>query len=249
MPARVVRGEINASESLSRVSLFADLLFRALIVHVDDYGRTDARPEVLSSHCFPLRKNVGAEKIRGALVELASGDDPPIMLYEVNGRSYLELTGWEKHRGKARRAKHSKWPAPHPRRSAEILGSLGDPPEGRGDEGTRDEGTRGREVASKRRSTPFPDPFPDAMRKALIVWGQGKGFSEPQCDYAIERVREKSGARDYRNVDWLRAIQGYMREGWALTGYQGPEGSGETRLGRIIREEAAKLEEERHGHG
>jgi len=47
MPSRVVRGDINASDSLSRVSLEADLTFRALLVAVDDYGRLDARPAFL----------------------------------------------------------------------------------------------------------------------------------------------------------------------------------------------------------
>ena len=109
MPARVVRGEINESASLSRVSLEADLTFRALIVAVDDYGRLDARPEILKAKLFPVRK-VTEKRLTGWVQELA--DEGCVLLYEVSERPYLYLTGWEHHRGSGRRAKESRCPPP-----------------------------------------------------------------------------------------------------------------------------------------
>ena len=64
MPSRVIRGEINSSRSLSRVSLEADLTFRALIVAVDDYGRCDADPLMLKALLYPRREEVTAKKAR-----------------------------------------------------------------------------------------------------------------------------------------------------------------------------------------
>jgi len=72
----------------------------------------------------------------------------------------------------------------------------------------------------------FPEPFPDELRARLMRWAPTKGFSEAQVDYAIDAVREKSAARGYLNVEWDRAIQGYMREGWALRGFAGTAGAG-----------------------
>lgn len=110
MPARIVRGYINASRSLSRVSMHADLTFRALIVAADDYGRHEAEPRLLKAALYPLRDEVTPAEVRGWVDELAG--DGCVRLYEVDGREYLELTGWERHRGRGRRADASKYPDP-----------------------------------------------------------------------------------------------------------------------------------------
>lgn len=122
MPSRVIRAEINSSESLSKVSMEADLTFRALILAADDYGRLDGRVRVLLGLLFPLRSEVTERKLDGWLDELATGPNPPLLRYEVDGRPYLALTGWEKHRGKQKRGSASKYPKPHPRRSADVPG-------------------------------------------------------------------------------------------------------------------------------
>ena len=110
MPSRVVRAEINASESLSRVSLQADLTFRALIVAVDDYGRIDGRPAALKAALFPVRETLTTEEVSEWIDELT--EEGCVRRYAVGGREYLQLTAWEKHRGRAKRAKYSKCPEP-----------------------------------------------------------------------------------------------------------------------------------------
>jgi hypothetical protein len=72
VPSRVIRGEINSSDSLSRVSLGADLTFRALIVAVDDYGRIDARPAMLKAALFPVR-DVPASLMLGGISNSPGG--------------------------------------------------------------------------------------------------------------------------------------------------------------------------------
>lgn len=139
MPARVIRSEINSSASLARVSLHADLFFRALLLAVDDYGRLDARPELLRAVLFPLRPEFSTAVIEACVRELCEGDDPPLRHYVVAGRPYLACVKWEQHRGKGRRSARSKYPDPPgesasedaprvPRISAEILGSDGSLP-------------------------------------------------------------------------------------------------------------------------
>lgn len=153
MPARVIRGEINASDSLARVSIGADLMFRALLVAVDDYGRFDARPQILRARLFPMRESLTSAEVAGWLAELTAGEAPPVALYEADGKPLLYLTGWRKHRSNSRRAKASLFPEPpsectdadrtdeevaalswsipeHPGASGTLPESPGDPPAG-----------------------------------------------------------------------------------------------------------------------
>jgi len=109
VPARVVRGEINSSRSLSRVSLLADLCFRSLIVAVDDFGRTEADPLMLKAALFPRRPDVTPEQVSGWVRELR--EEGCVQVYTVDGVNYLAMTGWERHRGNSRRGA-SKFPAP-----------------------------------------------------------------------------------------------------------------------------------------
>ena len=111
MPSRVIRGEINASRSLSRVSLEADLTFRALLVAVDDWGRTDADPQMLKALLFPRREKITPKQIRGWIDELAT--EGCLQVYRANdGLEYIAFPRWEEHRGKSRRGAASRFPAP-----------------------------------------------------------------------------------------------------------------------------------------
>jgi hypothetical protein len=113
MPSRVIRGYINSSESLSSVSVEAELTFRALLMAVDDFGRTDARPKSLKAALFPHRDKFTPDKILGFVRELDA--EGCVQLYfGDDGRPYLQLTGWEKHRGKGRRGQKSLYPEPSP---------------------------------------------------------------------------------------------------------------------------------------
>src|SRR5262245_42348600 len=100
VPSRVIRGEINSSDSLSRVSMLADLTFRALIVAVDDFGRTDGRLTYLRAALYPMRPEVQLEDLDGWLSELEQ--EGCIRRYKIEARPYIALVGWEKHRAKGK---------------------------------------------------------------------------------------------------------------------------------------------------
>jgi hypothetical protein len=179
----VIRGEINSSASLSRVSMQADLTFRALIVATDDYGRMDARPDMLKAALYPTRPEATPAKIEKWLAELV--EEGCVRLYEVDGRRYLALPGWEKHRGKQRRSAESRFPA-----SPEILGNPGDPgPLGLGvGDDCKVEG-----VGVSR----APRSPPSCPEWALTL-----------SDLLIEKVREVPGGRIPRGArpSWAREI-------------------------------------------
>lgn len=85
-----------------------EIFFYRLIVNCDDFGRCDARPQMLKAKLFPINETIGTDhciKYLNRLVEVGLVD-----LYESDGRQYLLLTKWEDHQ--QMRARRSKYPDP-----------------------------------------------------------------------------------------------------------------------------------------
>jgi len=217
MPSRVIRGEINASRSLERVSMLADLTFRALLVAVDDYGRTDGRLHVLRALLFPTRKEVTEAKLDGWLSELAQ--EGCITRYEVDGAPYIELSSWEKHRGKGRRAHTSRFP----QRSADCAGNpriSENPPENPGrveGRGTRDEkrGTYADQPARSARGrvkTDAPEALEPEEQRALEGWCRERWPSlVPRCRDLVAACFTHHRAKGNRHADWYATAQTWIR--------------------------------------
>lgn len=213
MPSRVIRGEIVSSDSLSKVSMFADLTFRSLIVACDDFGRIDGRLPILKAALFPLRDEVTLKKLDAWLDELAAGPDAPIIRYIVDGRPFIALTGWEKHRGKGRRGSVSKCPEPLPRKSEEMHA---DPPGNReaGDEnretgdGKRESARASSERPAKSRIDPRVEEAWPAIRQAFADHGQslGERVGHDRAELIAKRLDEGATADDL-----VAAVHGYVQ--------------------------------------
>ena len=225
MPSRVIRGEINSSDSLSRVSIGAELTFRALLLAVDDYGRLDARAPFLKATLFPMRVEITEQQVMGWLFELVDLQDPPVVVYNVGGRRYIAMTNWERHRGKGRRARESRYPPPpqndaegEPGASADILGSPGDTTGypgrdvGRGTldvgRGTRDGGGGGGETGD---DVPPAQPAASPGEKDN---GKPKGKPKPKpesyslADIFIDALQRRHPAAKVHRTAWAREIEG-----------------------------------------
>ena len=107
MPNRIIKESICTSEEVDKLSPFQETFFYRLIVNCDDYGRMDARVKILKSKLYPL-KDIRAEQIAAALEALASAE--LVILYQVDGKPFLQMKTWRKHQ--QLRAKKSKYPAP-----------------------------------------------------------------------------------------------------------------------------------------
>ena len=230
MPSRVVRGEINSSQSLSRVSLEADLTFRALIVAVDDFGRLDARPGLLKALLFPLRESVTAAKLEKWIGELDA--EGCVRLYEVDGRRYLQLTGWEKHRGITKRAKSSKYPESlDPRISSDPREN---PSESRG------YGVESRESRVEIGAPPpasrkvvVPDRLTDLERDSLASWCSKS--ADPAIRARAPRIFDLEAAcLDFHRAngnrkkitDWVAACRTWVRNDAAFHPANGSKANG-----------------------
>lgn len=108
MPNRILKESICTSDSIDSLGWFEEVLFYRLIVNCDDYGRFDGRPAIIKNRLFPLKENLTAKTVAGAIEKLASAG--LVTLYAFEGKPYLYLPTWNHHQ--VVRAKSSKYPAP-----------------------------------------------------------------------------------------------------------------------------------------
>ena len=108
MPNRILKESICTSDSIDSLGWFDEVLFYRLIVNCDDYGRFDGRPAIIKNRLFPLKENLTAKTVAGAIEKLASAG--LVTLYTFESKPYLYLPTWNHHQSV--RAKYSKYPAP-----------------------------------------------------------------------------------------------------------------------------------------
>jgi hypothetical protein len=109
MPNRILRESICTSETIKLLSPEEEVFFYRLLVVCDDFGRMDARPAILRAKCYPLIiDKITENDISKWLNSLVNAE--LIYLYVVDGKTYLQVTTWDKYQQK--RAKNSKYPSP-----------------------------------------------------------------------------------------------------------------------------------------
>lgn len=108
MPNRIIKETICTSDEINGLSDAEEAFFYRLMVNCDDFGLLDARPQILASKCYPLR-TVDINCIQMMLDALHRIS--LVILYEVDGKPYLQLKNWAKHQ--QTRAKKSKYPLPN----------------------------------------------------------------------------------------------------------------------------------------
>lgn len=107
MPSRIIREGILTSDRIDSLGANEELFYRRLMSVVDDFGRFDARPQMLRVSCYPLR----VDRVREADISrwLATCQTAGLIaLYAVNGKPYLEMQDFRQQV----RAKESKYPSP-----------------------------------------------------------------------------------------------------------------------------------------
>ena len=110
MPNRIIKESICTSENLNDLSPEEEVFFYRLMVNCDDFGRLDARANVIRAKCFPLKLDeVKDDQILQWLESLSNHN--LLSVYSVNGSGkFLQIITWENHQQV--RAKRSKYPAP-----------------------------------------------------------------------------------------------------------------------------------------
>ena len=106
---RTIKPEFWSNEKVMACSRDARLLFIGLWNYADDAGRLPNSSKSIKAQIFPGDDDVASENVRRMIVDLSSND--LVREYEVDGRSYLQITGWDHQR--IDRPKPSKIPPPN----------------------------------------------------------------------------------------------------------------------------------------
>jgi len=99
MPNRILRAPIRQSLRWNKLSYFDQTFYVRLITLVDDYGRYEAHPQLLANEAFPYGDPEGlpitCDAIAQSLQIICCAG--MALVYEVEGKKYLQLTRWKEH--------------------------------------------------------------------------------------------------------------------------------------------------------
>src|SRR5262245_48019118 len=168
---RTIKPEIWSNDKVVSVSAFARLLFIGLWNFSDDYGRGRYVVARIKMQVLP-GDNVDVAKL---LNELRRAE--LISVYEVDGKEYFQITGWEEHQ-KVDRKSSGKYPTPP--RARELKRGLASPREG----SLLDQGSRIKEGSKKEAITTTADV---AAREAEIEAGSGDPPAAPVAAVVAQR--------------------------------------------------------------
>ena len=218
MPNRILKETICTSENIEKLSAFQETVFYRIIVNCDDFGRLDARPKILASRLFPL-KDIRAAQIENALRALSLAE--LVILYEVDGKPFLQMATWDKHQ--TIRAKKSKYPAPSESNCKQLQADDFNCKQMQAD------ASKCSRNPIQSESNPNPNPNPNPMRDAhdavLEKWnsigiGTVRGLSGTREQHLDARIREHGLATVLEAIDHVSRsafLKGKNNRGWKIS--------------------------------
>jgi hypothetical protein len=210
---RSIKPEFWTSEQVMECSLNARLLFIGLWNFADDLGRLPNSTKTIRAQIFP-GDDLSLDNIRGMINELSKNG--LIVMYSVDDKDYLQVTGWQHQRiDKPQAAKH---PAPLLEHSKNVQRTF--PPDRIGREGKEDA------------ASAAPDPEVELFRRGREVLGKQAGGlisklltakqrNIPLARAALEQASTKSDPREYigriisgpktaNEPNWIDGIEGVL---------------------------------------
>jgi hypothetical protein len=92
---RSIKPEFWTNEQVMECSLAARLLFIGMWNFADDLGRLAMAPKSIKAKVFP-NDDINSDSILGMIRELSQNG--LVLLYDVEGKNYLQITGWQHQR-------------------------------------------------------------------------------------------------------------------------------------------------------
>jgi hypothetical protein len=93
--SRTIKPEFFTSADVRSLPVPARLTFIGLLLYVDDYGNESADAALVKAAIWPTDRHVSENVVREHLSLLA--ERGMVTFYEVEGRSLLRVTNWDKH--------------------------------------------------------------------------------------------------------------------------------------------------------
>jgi hypothetical protein len=209
VPNRIVREAILTSERVASLAWPEEVFYRRLMSIVDDYGRSEANPQLLRSKCYPLQ----TDTVRAADISrwMAACQKAGLILgYEVAGKQYLELQNFGQQQRSA-----SKCPAPpadaskcnQPPADAHLDVSVSVSEDVGVSRASAAPAPRGKRTPK----TGLPEDF--GVSEAVKAWAAEKGYG--QLQEHLEAFKRKATANGYAYANWDAAFMEAIREDWA----------------------------------
>jgi hypothetical protein len=107
---RQIKPEFYMDDELAQCSRDARLLFPGLWILADRAGRLENRPAKIKAQVFPYDCDIDAARVRDLLAQLEAHRF--ILIYEIDGRSYIQIRTFEKHQHCHRNEVPSQIPGP-----------------------------------------------------------------------------------------------------------------------------------------
>lgn len=185
--SRNIKPGFFTNDRLAEKHPLTRILFAALWPIADREGRLEDRPKKIKALCLPFDDH----DVDSALDDLASGDDPFLIRYEVDGRKYLQLVNWHRHQSPHVREPESVIP-PAPDKPVLSTSPVSVEPVG---SSKRESGIRNQE----------------SVRGNQESEGRSTRFIPPTVDEVEAYCRERSN-----QVDSQRFVDFYTSKGWKV---------------------------------
>ncbi|MGY4614791.1 hypothetical protein ACVWZ4_000018 [Bradyrhizobium sp. USDA 4472] len=191
---RTIKPEFWSSEQVMECSPIARLMFIGIWNFADDAGRCSYSPKTIKAQIFP-GDDITVETIRGMVDELSSNG--LVRLYVVDGKEYLQVTGW--HHQKIDKPQKPRHPEPPPQDSPNVRRMVA----------TEREKEREREetasAVSSTKAYAFEDGIIKLNQKDFDAWS--KAFSN--LDLAAELLSLSKWAES-EGKNWFHALKGAL---------------------------------------
>lgn len=205
MPDRILRAGILDSDRIDQLDAASEVFYRRLMSIVDDHGLFDARPSLLRSKCYPVRKSVRETDISHWMAACQKAG--LIALYTHDGKPFGKMldTKW-----KVR--SEPKFPLPT------VANNCLQPPTNAPVVVVVDVSVDGVDA-----SPPAPPPASDSQGKRLAKdwalpddWKAWALTERPGLDVATESAKfadywHAKAGKDARKSDWLATWRNWVR--------------------------------------
>lgn len=210
MTWRAIQDTVAASESLARVTDFAERLYWRMLAQSDPWGRLPGSVTKLRALCVPLLQVTDSD-VEAALAELV--DVGRARLYEVDHARYCELIEFDENQpadvlGRQGKRYASRYPdPPHTRRQ----------PARRGVSPAESESESELKTANAVSSANSPTADTDDVRTVYEVWRTERGRTNSRYAKISEarRAKIRTRLREFSVDELVRAVRGVALDPWA----------------------------------
>jgi hypothetical protein len=199
---RSIKPDFWTSEQVLECSPIARLLFIGIWNFADDAGRLPFSPKSIKAQVFPA-DDFTIDNVRGMLNELSANG--LILIYSVDDKEYLEVTGW--HHQRIDKPQPARYPAPFSDNSTNAPRAI--PPDRKGKDRSRRE-RKGEEQDAREPRADAADADPPPAPP------QSKSIFKPEDHVLTERIMlaQRLDIHDPRVIGSTNFAAKWREVGW-----------------------------------